>query len=520
MSRSIAIIFLLGIGLNVLGQNGYKDYNKEQKDIFLEGESYYQYGDYLSAMEEFKKIEPQSENFPEFNYLMGTSLYKLKRYDEAEPYLEKGKAFSKDALYMLAELDLREMKMKEAREKLQDFEANYDMKTSKIPRNQLERLKGNISTAERMVIYPEAVNVVNLGPRINSENDEYGPLISSDETVLIYTARRLSGENQMDPTGKPFEDIYISYKKEGSDEWQASNRLPGKVNTDKHDAAVGLSPDGERLFIYRSSENLIGGDIYETDLKDSTWTIPIRMSEKINEEETIEPSASLSLDGRTLYFSSNRSRGYGGFDIYRVKMLPDGRWSLPTNLGPEINTEFDDDAPFIHPDGKTLYFSSEGHENMGGFDVFVSEQTGSTWSKPKNLGYPTNTTKDDIYFVISANEQHGYYSSDKEGGFGKQDIYMIDYLEKSLRSSVIRGTLKDTTGNPLAAEVTVIELESGELSGVYLPNPKTGSFIFLVNPNVEYELIIQSSDYPEYSEVFTYSVEDLKKPQRKDFVLE
>src|SRR5690606_28634117 len=144
----------------------------------------------------------------------------------------------------------------------------------------------------------------------------------------------------------PFEDIYISYNENG--EWSKAEPIPGDVNTPKHDACVGLSPDGERLFTYRSNENLIGGDIYESILIDGRWTTPVRMDDEINNYETIEPSASLSLDGKTFYFSSNREGGYGGFDIYRVKLLPNGEWSLPKNLGPNINTPYDDDAPFIH----------------------------------------------------------------------------------------------------------------------------------------------------------------------------
>src|SRR5690606_13486306 len=171
------------------------------------------------------------------------------------------------------------------------------------------------------------------------------------------------------------------------------------------------------------------------------------------------------LDGKTFYFSSNREEGYGGFDIYRVKLLPNGEWSLPKNLGPNINTPYDDDAPFIHPDGQTLYFSSKGHEGMGGFDVFKAHLIDEEeWSQPENLGYPTNTTKDDIYFVISANERHGYYASDKEGGFGEHDIYMIDYLERSLRQSVIRGNVSDAkSGDKLRADISLLELSNAEL---------------------------------------------------------
>jgi hypothetical protein len=244
------------------------------------------------------------------------------------------------------------------------------------------------------------------------------------------------------------------------------------------------------------------------------------MPSEINNMQTIEPSASLSLDGNTFYFSSNREGGYGGFDIYRVVKLPTGDWSLPINLGPTVNTKYNDDGPFIHPDGKTLYFTSEGHKNMGGYDIFKTTFEDSVWTKPENLGYPTNTTKDEVYFVISANEQHAYYSSDKEGGFGDQDLYKIDYLEKSLRSSVIRGKVVDKSGNPVRADISLLEIDSGELSGVYVSDAKDGDFIFLVNPNVLYEVLIETPDFPEYYEDVQYTIDDLLKPQSKEFVLE
>ncbi|MAY83057.1 MAG: hypothetical protein CMP59_02905 [Flavobacteriales bacterium] len=522
MNKKIVVSLVVGVMLcPIIANAQFNKLDKRQKKTFLEAESLYQYGDYLGAIKSYKEIEEASKNFPEVHYYLGSAYFNLDRFAEARPYLEKGADFKRDALYLIAEIHLYNEELNEAMRTLVRYESQLnDIKDPQFDLFEIEYLKNKIKTAQELMSDPEVVNILNLGPEINSEEAEYGPLISSDESILIYTSRRLTEENKLDPTGEPFENIYYSEKSK-LNTWLTSRTIGDQVNTDKHDAAVGLSPSGDRLFVFRSNENLIGGDIYESLHKDGKWTTPVIMPNEINNFESIEPSASMSLDGRTFYFSSNREGGYGGFDIYRVVKLPDGSWSLPKNLGPVINTPYNDDGPFVHPDGKTLYFSSEGHKNMGGFDIFKSSiDEEGIWSEPENLGYPTNTTKDDVFFVISANEQHGYYSSDKAGGFGSHDIYMIDYLEKRLRSSVIRGIVKDSEGNAVKADISVINPTTGDLEGVYISSDEDGSFIFLVNPDLKYDLIIKHPDYEEYIKSLSYSTDELLERQEEEFILE
>lgn len=515
----LGLTVLMVSSLSISAQS--KKLNKKQKKIFNEADSYYNYGDFLTAKNLFLEVYPFDSLNSELNFKIGNSLYNLKEYDDALSYLQNGIAFNKDAKYMIAYLHLFKANLKQASLVINEYKQTINPNFSMYSIKDLDRLLEKVNYAEKAMSKPEVVNIINLGKDINSENAEYVPLISSDESILIYTSRRFrEGKNEMDPTGKPFEDIYIS-KRTSSGKWSTAVPISGEVNTPEHDACVGLSPDGQRLFTYKSNENLIGGDIYESVQENGKWMRPVKMSSNINNEFSIEPSASLSLDGRTFYFSSNREGGYGGFDIYRVKLLPHGEWSLPKNLGPTINTPYDDDAPFIHPDGQSLYFSSKGHQNMGGFDVFKSNLIDEEeWSKPENLGYPTNTTKDDIYFVISANERHGYYASDKEGGFGEHDIYMIDYLEKKLRQSVVRGNVSDFhSGEKLRADISLLSIENSEMAGTYISKAETGDFIFLVNPDVEYELMIELEGYETYVQNISFSVEELLEPQEVEFKL-
>ena len=503
----LIISILLGANVKLLAQS--KKYNKEEKNTFLDADSYYVYGDFYTAVKLFKQIYTADEDFQEINFKLGDALFQLGEKDEALTYLQKGQYFNTDSYFLMARVYLSQNEFEQARSAIQDFEKYRDEKQTNYSGELIKRLKSNVEFAEKQIGSPELLNIINLGDAINSEHDEYVPLISSDETLLLFTSRRLHSENKLDPTGRPYEDVYESHKVKGV--WQKANLLKGEVNTNLHDASVGLSPDGKRLYTFRTNENLIGGDLYESLYLNGAWTTPIRMSEKINNYESIEPSASISLDGQTFYFSSNRAVGFGGFDLYRVVKLPNGEWSEALNLGEEINTPFDEDAPFIHPDGKSLYFSSKGHDNMGGFDLFKSEQLeDGSWNKPENLGYPTNTTEDDIYFVISANEQHGYYASEKEDGFGGHDIYRIDYLEKKLRQSVIKAKLMDETLEvPLAGEISLVEVESGDLVGIYQASKDDGEFIFLVNPNVSYQLTIQVEGYEEKKETIQYKTKEL-----------
>ena len=422
-----------------------------------------------------------------------------------------------DAYFQMAYIKLYFGELDSADYFIERFRKKRDENT-KIRDFELKQLKSNISTARDLMGNGEVVNIINLGPAVNTKENEYVPLISSDEELLLFTSKRKSDSPNLDANGNPFENVYYSTNLEAAYGWIEGKLLEGDVNTEKHDACVGLSPDGNILYLFRTNDNLIGGDLYESLNLNGTWTTPVRMGNSINGYGTVEPSASISLDGRTFYFSSNRAGGYGGFDLYQVKKLPNGEWSLALNLGETINTAFDEDAPFIHPDGKTLYFSSKGHTNMGGYDILKSELDKGSWTKPTNLGYPTNSTKNDIFFTISANEKHGYYSSDKAGGFGGQDIYLIDYLEKNLRQSVISASVGSEEGI-VASEISLINTESGDLEGVYLTNSRTGKFIFLVNPNVEYELIIEAKGYEEHVEILNYTKEDLLNRQKLNLKL-
>ncbi|MBI4649575.1 MAG: PD40 domain-containing protein [Bacteroidia bacterium] len=252
--------------------------------------------------------------------------------------------------------------------------------------------------------------------------------------------------------------------------------------------------------MYRTNKDLTGGDIYITKFIDGKWTNPEIMQSEINSPGNLQPSVCLSPDETVLYFSSNRPGGYGGLDLYLVRKLPNGSWGPPTNLGLTINTSYDEDSPFIHPDGKILYFSSRGHENMGEFDIFKSELLDEDqlwWSAPENLGYPINTVGDDIYFVVSADAKHGYFSSNRPEGFSNADIYFVT-MELALENRVLlKGTV--STNEPvfktLKATIIIIDNEKNELQGIYRTNIKTGKYLLVLIPGKKYKMTVEAEGY-------------------------
>jgi outer membrane protein OmpA-like peptidoglycan-associated protein len=339
---------------------------------------------------------------------------------------------------------------------------------------------------------PSDAKITNAGPLVNSEHNEYLPYITADRSKLFFTSRRpgsTGGKKAED--GLLFEDIYMCYNKGGA--WDVPQNV-SSLNTDGHDACVGLAEDGQTMFVYKGTN---GGDLYISELKGKNWSKPEPLS-----FNTIgfESTASLSPDGKTLYFIYASSSG-GNRDIYVCSKTLGGAWSKPRRL--EISTEYDEDSPFIHPDGKTLYFSSNGHSTMGGYDIFKCTKTATGWSAPENLGYPINTAGDEIYFVLSADGKVGFYSSDKEGGLGKQDIYSIrmPVPEKEPELELLTGSVKDVnTGKAMEADITITDNISKEVISKSKSNAEDGKYLIALPCGKNYGIAIEKKGHLFHSE--------------------
>lgn len=297
--------------------------------------------------------------------------------------------------------------------------------------------------------HPNTKNLIrykvrSLGPGINSKYDEYVPVVSQNENVLMYTSRRKDnlGGRKDNKDDKYYEDMFVSHKTSGkfsqSERFSFHNELVKAIkNTDDHDAIVSVSNDGKKLFMFRNN------GIYESVLNEGKWSEPQRLSEAINEPNTFEAHAFLSNDGNVLYFSSNRTGGMGGLDLYRSVKDANGNWSAPQNLGADINTAEDEDSPYISADGKKFFFSSKGLNGFGDYDIFYSKMEDGNFTKPVNMGLPFNSPGDDIYFSIDSLERNGYFSSARPGGFGGMDLFQVFYFDKPETKGCITVTNQD-----------------------------------------------------------------------------
>jgi outer membrane protein OmpA-like peptidoglycan-associated protein len=456
MKKVLLIGLLAFVALAVQAQSA--------KKLFKEGDGYFAERMYSQALELYLLgLKLDSEN-PKANFNTGICYLETAYKEKALTYLKKAQQLKPDIheqlLVFLGEAYQYNHQFPEALKQYEAFlktvEKN-DPVTAYVNRRMYECNNGI-----RYLKEPVKATIENIGPIINSKYADFAPVISANEAVVVFTSRRegSTGEELAPEDNQFYEDMYISYKANGN--WTPPRNLK-EINTSQHDACVALSSDGKQLFIYKDKN---GGDLYYSDFDavNNIWSKPQSLGDNINTKD-YETSISMTADGNTIYFSSNRPGGSGGLDIYMSRKTPEGKWGPAVNLGPTINTTYDEDAPFIHADGQTLYFSSRGHAGMGGYDIYRSERNeDGTWSNPENLGYPINTADQDIYFVLSADNKHGYYASAKEGGSGEKDIYIISMPpRKTIETASQIKTVQIKTTAPVVKTVEMKQRETAEI---------------------------------------------------------
>jgi hypothetical protein len=424
------------------------------------------------ALELIKKVYEKSKKVKGIDYDLARAYHLNYKFDEALAQLE---VFRKKQKILTA-------KEEEAVSLLQDY----------------------CNNAKKLVASPLPAQIQNIGRPLNTEWAEYVPIISSDEETMVYTyvgdssvGGRQNYYNEPDPYGMHFEDVYITRKVNG--EWQAGRGIGPTINTKDHDAAVSLAPDGHTLFIYKDNRQN-NGDLYVSYLEGNTWSVATPLRGDINSSSSWEGSCSVSADGKTLYFVSDKKGGYGGRDLYQATLMPDGSWGNVQNLGDKINTRYDDDAPFIHPDGRTLIFSSAGHNSMGGYDIFRCKLNlqDSTWGAPENLGYPINSPDRDSYYVLSADGKHGYYASGKEDGEGLQDIYMVTPGMPGFEPvlALVKGVIT-VNNSPVEGQLSVEIAGKNIVYTTIRSNAEKGNYLVNLPEGHKYKLVYKWGSLPE-----------------------
>jgi len=357
------------------------------------------------------------------------------------------------------------------------------------------------------------IKIKNLGKPLNSAFSDFAPVISADGSFMIFTSRRPVTEKEIQKKKESKENVYSARYDTTTKKWTEVKRLGELVNQpEKHNSAIALSNDGQTMLLYRGDEG--NGDIYQSTLKGDEWSEPIKLPEPINNADYQETSASFSPDGKTIYFVSNREGGKGGKDMWFCTQDKNSKWGKAKNLGSTINTKEDEEGVFIHPDGKTLYFSSKGHNSIGGYDIFKSTfenlsagQTVGKWTKPINLGKPINTPDDDVYFVITADGKTGYYASAKTGGIGEKDIYQIRPVEKKQdkgpKLTLLKGIVSDKLSSAiLGSDIEITDNVENEVISKIKSNSATGKFLISLPSGKNYGITVKSEGYLFHSENF------------------
>jgi outer membrane protein OmpA-like peptidoglycan-associated protein len=334
---------------------------------------------------------------------------------------------------------------------------------------------GECLIGDSLMALPVRVNVQAMGSGINTAFSELSPLISRDGNTLIFTSNRSSDEYQI-KSRTNMEDVFVSSRQGAS--WSAPQKISTRINVKLNEAATGLSPDGRTLYLYYEDG---GGDIYTSTREGDEWSTPVPLNRFINHPQYRESAATVSADGKRLFFSSNRPGGKGGFDIYVCELGANGQWGRPANLGSTVNTRRDEESPYIDPNGKTLYFSSDGHASLGDKDIFKTTLDNGKWSAPENLGYPLNTSAYEGFFSISG-DHTAYFTSGRASRETSTDIYQATFASASVPgvmaevnasprdsrpegiTTVLKGTVIDVAdATPLQATVSLVDNSSKDV---------------------------------------------------------
>ncbi len=511
--RKLIVVLTLVLSASVIwGQKLDKSDKKELKKAFVSIE----YEDFIDANERFLGLYEKYPNDDEVRF--GLAICKLNQKSNEREALELiENVYNTKSLenyyYYLGRAYLIHGRFEDAINSLQTI--LLDKKKS-VDEGAILNYLNIAYEAQELITAERKVEINNLGSTINTDAQESVPVLMPDKSGMFYTSRRADNVSQQkDHLGSYFQDVFFARMKGGS--WDKPRNCE-EINTKLHDAAVSLSYDGAKFLFFKTNpKNIIQGDLYEADCDSLGNLSNVKiLPEGINSKH-IESSACLSTDGNMIFFSSNRPGGYGGFDLYYARKLPTGDWGREINMGPLINTEGNEDAPFFHVDDMTLYFSSDGRIGIGGFDIFKAKLSeDGSWTQPENIGYPINSLGHDLYYRLSANSQQAFFSSDREGGLGADDIYVVNIYDHESFQTVIKGNVLDDSGAPLNAKITIINEEDKNLNGIYRTNGK-GNFILLSMPLEHYQLIVESKGYE--SKTISMSFEDLTEQDNLSIVL-
>lgn len=474
--------------------------SKKALNFYLDGIQQQRYRSWEEAAEMHQEAIALEPEFIEAHFRLGICLTVLHRFDEAIPHLETAQALSPNSLggigYYLGQSYFFNEQYAEAITQYQAYLEEDRGGPTFIKTVELNLRKALF--AKEAIKHPVAFQPVNLGPAINSKEDDTMPYLTADDQMLLFTSRRPGSTGGFSRVHKDYdEDFYVAIQAE--DGWTKATNMGAPINTVRNEGAPSLSQDGRMLFFTMCNrEDGFGAcDLYLSFWNGTEWTEPRNLGPNIN-SEAWDSQPCISHDGKTLYFASNRRGGTGGSDIYYSEFVA-GKWSEAKNIGAPINTEGDEDAPFLHADGVSLYFVSDYHNGFGNGDLFVSFKYGqNSWADPRNLGYPVNTAAEEGYIFVNAKGTKGYINSRRDGGMGKNDLYAFELDEaiQPQRATFLRGLTRDSiTRAPVQARIRLVDVESGDTVRTLTSGRGDGRFLMSLPLEREYAAIVEAPRY-------------------------
>lgn len=498
---SLIILFMVGICAS-WAQPGVKD----QEKIVQEHLMYEEYAQSIPYLKELIQLDASNANY---NFWYGKCLYMTYKQVESLTFLEKANAINPD---IDVEFHYWYGASLQYNKHFQEAIVQYELDKQK--RNFLpsavfldDLFIKQCKSALNMKPLPdqEKVEVLNMGEGINTEFPEHSPVISANDSILLFTARRPDCKGANPEKMFYDEDIYIAVRGEGG-YWSKGKNIDFPVNSKGHDATVSLSPDGKSLFLYRHKEK---GGLFYTHFDEGSmggWEEPHKVDKPVN-SKYYETSLCYSKDSSKVFFSSDRPGGLGGMDIWMMTRIGKDEYSEPKNLGSQINTPYDEDAPYLHLNGSRLYFSSNGPASMGGYDIFVTQfdTIGKSWGPSVNLGEPINTTDNEIYFVISQSGKFGYLTSGRPDGFGEKDIYEIKFPYFPYPSNVYEilldpVVLDQKTQQRIFAAVDIVDPQTLMLIQTIYLHPDSQQTLVSLDATRGYQLNVRADGYSSTTE--------------------
>ena len=498
------LLFVTAIIL-VFQTNVFAQKNKKMQEKYAYAKRCYINGDTQQSLKILKELCVEDSTYTEPYSLLAEIYFQNEKFDLLTALYERmtrtcGKTYP-NSYMLLGNCYMYLGEVQKAKTSFEDF-----LKQKNIKQELVKLAKDNILRCDfsiNLVNNPVPFNPQNMGDSVNSYCDEYYPYLSPDEQTLVITRKVPIYKNADPSSDNTQEDFYISEWNGTS--WSKAKELPGTVNTRNNEGAQTISGDGQYMVLTACNrgDGIGECDLYYSKKINGKWTSPTNMSYIVNSPNW-DSQPSLSADGQSLFFASSRAGGFGQSDIWLSTRNEYGKWRKPVPLDTTINTSAAETSPFIHPDGRTLYFCSNGHMGVGGFDIFYSKMDeDGKWSKPKNLGYPINTSKDEIGLIVNAKGDKAYITSSREGGVGLQDIYTFELYKDARPTAVtyVKGRVMDMeSGLPLKADFELKDVETGKTIVKSTSDEHDGSFLITLVPGKDYGLFVTSEGSLFYSE--------------------